>query len=174
MPDLYDKIEKNVKEKKDTKFMVFIVSFIIFLAIILISFSWVLSYKVRYSNFINKLTESIAYVNNNDSLKVYTDDKILKLSEDNFRGFNTYFTMSGSGKENKKIPEGDPIIFDYGDGSLLKLWDVPADKYSKRNGVFVQYTDIGGKIYSFTSYKITYETIVTRYLLYDNIEITDN
>lgn len=172
MVDLYDKINKNGKSKKDTKFSVFVFVFIIIVLAVIGSLAWNIGYHARYLDFINKFSESIAYVNDNDSLKVYKDGKVLKLSEENFRGFNNYMTIYGSGKESNKIPEGEPVTFDYGDGSLLKLWDIAADKYSKRNGVFVQYTDKEGKIYSYISYKITYETIVTRYLLYDNVEIS--
>lgn len=174
MVDLYDKIKKDGKNKKDIKFIIFILCFIFLVIVIVCSLAWNIGYHARYSNFINKLSKSIAYVNENDSLKVYKDGKTLKLSEENFRGFNNYITIYGSGKESNKVPEGEAITLDYGDGSLLKLWDISADKYSKRNGVFVQYTDTEGKIYSYISYKITYETIVTRYLLYDNVEVTDN
>ncbi|MCI9463498.1 MAG: hypothetical protein HFI48_06385 [Lachnospiraceae bacterium] len=172
MIDLYDKIKKEKKEKKDIKFNIIILLFFTLLLLLICSSAWFMGYHVRYSNFVNKLSKSIAYVNENDSLMVYTNEKILKLSEENFRGFNTYLTINGSGKETKKVPEGESILFDYGDGSLLELWDFPADKYSNRNGVFIQYTDPEGKIYSYISYKITYETVVTRYLLYDNLEIT--
>ncbi|MCM1241248.1 MAG: hypothetical protein NC314_00270 [Roseburia sp.] len=174
MTNLYDKVIKDGKQKQDTRFNTVLMIFIILFVVIFVSFSWILSYKIRYSSFVNKLTGSITYVNHNDSLKVYMDGKTLKLSEDNFTGFNTYLTMSGSGKESKKVPVEEPIIFDYGNGSSLRLWDIPADKYSKRNGVFIQYTDMQGKNYSFISYKITYDTVVTRYLLYDNVEIVDH
>ena len=63
------------------------------------------------------------------------------------------------------------VIVVYGDGSVLQLWDQPETKRANGHCLFLHYTDVDGKVYSYINYKLTLDTIVTRYLMYDNVEI---
>ena len=41
------------------------------------------------------------------------------------RNIYAYIALSKSGRESRKLPEGISVVLDYGDGSVLKLWDLP-------------------------------------------------
>lgn len=171
---MYDKINKNKIRKKDTKFTL-IVIFIIMIALIIIgSFAWSFGFRYRYSHFLSKFSECTSYASKEESLIAEMDGKLLRVTNDNMQGIFNYITINGYGKENKELPEEEPIVLDYGNGAVIKLWSIPPDKYSQSSGLFIQYEDTYGDSYSYINYKMTLETIITRYLLYDNVKLTED
>lgn len=170
---MYDKVNKNKVEKKDTRFILVIIIIITISLIVIGSCAWSFGFRYRFSHFLQKLSECTSYAKEEDSLIVEMDGKFLKITNDNMQGIFNYITLNSYGKESKDFPEGEAIVLDYGNGAIIKLWSVPADKYSNSSGLFVQYEDTDGNSYSYINYKMTLDTIVTRYLLYDNVEIKE-
>lgn len=171
---MYDKINKNKVTKKDTKFIMIIIIIIVISLFVIGSFVWSFGFRYRFSHFLEKFAECNSYSEKEDSLTVEMDGKIYKVTDDNRQGIFNYIILSNYGKESKKLPEEEPIILDYGNGAVIKLWKVPPDKYINSSGLFLHYEDTDGNSYSYINYKMTLETIVTRYLLYDNIEMTED
>lgn len=169
--NMYDKIEIDKKIKKDTKFTAIIIVICIIAFILIALFAWIFSFRYRFSDFIEKFSNCVSYANEEDSLIVKMNGKSFKITDENLSAIFNYIVLNGPGKESKKVPDEEPVVFDYGNGSVMKFWSVPADKYSQGSGLFIQYEDTYGNSYSYISYKMTLDTIVTRYLLYDTIEI---
>lgn len=173
MVDMYAKVNKDRKIKKDSKFNYIISAVIVIMMFVVLSFAWAFGYHFRFHSFVSGLSNSTTYAYNNDTLIAEIDGKSMKISGENMYGIYSYISITGSGKERKTPPDGEPIILSYGDGSVLKLWDEAGKDNPGRHNLFLQYTNIDGEIYSYLSYGMTLDTIVTRYLLYDNIEIAE-
>lgn len=171
---MYDKIKENKIEKKDTKFIGIIIVVIMVSFFVIGMFAWSFGYRYRFSHFLEKFSECTSYAGKEDSLIAEMDGKRLKVTNDNMQGIFNYITLNGPGKETNKIPEEEPIALDYGNGAVIKIWNVPPDKYSQGNGLFLQYEDMDGNSYSYINYKTNLETIITRYLLYGNVELTED
>ena len=171
---MYDKINRDNKAKKDTKFTMIITVIIVIALVIIASFAWSFGYRYRFSHFLEKFAECNSYSEKEDSLTVEMDGKNYKVTDDNRKGIFNYIVLNNSGKESKKLPEEEPVVLDYGNGAIIKLWKVPPDKYTNSSGLFLHYEDTDGYSYSYINYKMTLETIITRYLLYDNIDLTED
>ena len=171
---MYDKVNRDNKAKKDTKFTMIITIIIVIALIIIASFAWSFGFRYRFSHFLEKFAECNSYSEKEDSLTVEMDGKIYKITDDNRQGIFNYIVLNNSGKESKKLPEDKPLVLDYGNGAVIKLWKVPPDKYSNSSGLFIHYEDMDGYTYSYINYKMTLETIITRYLLYDNVDLTED
>lgn len=170
---MYDKVNKNKIAKRDTKFTIVIMMTVIVSFIAIGSFAWSFGFRYRFAHFLEKFSECTSYARDEDSLIVEMDGKFFKVTDDNMQGIFNYITFNDYGKESKEFPEDEPIVLDYGNGAVIKFWSVPADKYTNSSGLFIHYEDTDGNSYSYINYKMTLETIITRYLLYDNIEITE-
>lgn len=63
------------------------------------------------------------------------------------------------------------VVLSYGDGSTLKLWDLPDPQEENRHNLFIHYTDNEGNVFSYINYRMTLETMMIRYLKYGNNEV---
>ena len=172
MDNFYDKIKKNSKASYDKPLITIIILLLLVSTGLFISVIYMLGCNRRFLDFISNLSYSTTYAYENECLIANIDDRFYKISDKNMYGIFAYLSLSKSGRESKKVPEGEPVELDYGDGAMLRLWDMPSE--NGRHNLFLQYTDIKGDIYSYISYKTTLETVVVRYLTYGNEEIDKN
>ncbi len=170
MNDLYANIKRKEPKHKDKLFLGATALALCLMAAAIISVIWFLGYHGRFTDFVGNLSASTTYAFKNDCLTAKVKGRTFKLSEENMYGIFTYLSLNKSGRESKKIPEGDPVELDYGNGTMLRLWDIPVE--DGRHYLYIQYTDIKGKIYAYISFKTTLDTVVSRYLTYGNEEIT--
>ncbi len=173
MSGLYEKIKKDTKKEKDTRFWLMVVMLVAVVAVAAASVVWFLGYHGRFTRFVGQLSGSTTYACKNDCLIAEVKGKKYRVSEENMYGLYAYLSLSKSGRESRRVPEGEPVTLDYGNGVTLKLWDMPMGEGDNRQNLFVQYTDIRGDVYSYISYKTTLDTVVVRYLTYGNEEITE-
>lgn len=171
MNDLYAKVKRDNRKHRDMRLWGMI-ALAVCLAVVAIAFTvWFMGYHGRFTDFVSKLSASTTYAYKNDCLIAKVKGKTYKVSEENMYGIFSYLSLNKSGRESRKVPEGECVELDYGNKTMLKLWDLPDE--DGRHYLFVQYTDIEGKIYSYISYKTTLDTVVVRYLTYDNEEIVE-
>lgn len=173
MSGLYEKIKKDTKKEKDTRFWLMVAMLVAVVAVAAASVVWFLGYHGRFTRFVGQLSGSTTYACKNDCLIAEVNGKKYRVSEENMYGLYAYLSLSKSGRESRRVPEGEPVKLDYGNGVTLKLWDMPMGEGDNRQNLFVQYTDIRGDVYSYISYKTTLDTVVVRYLTYGNEEITE-
>ena len=173
MSGLYEKIKRDKERKKDTRFWLMVTMLIAVIAVVIVSVVWFLRYHGRFTRFVGKLSGSTTYAHKNDCLIAEVKGKKYRVSEENMYGIYAYLSLNKSGRESRKVPEGEPVTLDYGSGVTLKLWDMPMGAGDNRRNLFIQYTDMKGDVYSYISYKTTLDTVVARYLTYGNEEITE-
>lgn len=170
MNGLYANIKREKQKSKDKVLWSLLALVLCLTAIAIASVVWFLGYHGRFTDFVGNLSASTTYAYKNDCLIAKVNGRTFKLSEDNMYGIYAYLSLNKSGRESKKIPEGEPVELDYGNNTTLRLWDIPIE--GGRHYLFIQYTDINGGIYSYISYKTTLDTVVVRYLTYGNEELT--
>lgn len=169
MDGLYANVRLEHRTKRDTRIWVLTAAMGILFAVVIASVVWFLGYHGRFSRFVGNLSASTTYAYNNDSLTATVEGRSFKVSDENMYGIFGYLSMSKSGRESRNVPEGEAVVLDYGDGTILELRDVLAE--GGRHYLFLQYTDLNGDIYSYINYKATLDTVVVRYLTYGNDEI---
>ena len=168
MGGLYENVRKDQKTKKDTWVYVVMAAAVCLLVIGIAVGAWVLGYQKRFTKFISNLSNSTTYAYNNNSMTAEIDGQTIEVSAENMYGIFAYLSLNKSGRESSKPPAGDAVTLDYGNGAILKLWDMPAEE--GHHDMFIHYTDAQGYTYSYISYKTTLETVVVRYLTYGNDE----
>lgn len=171
MDGLYANIRKDRKGNRDVSLVAIIMAILVIAVVVLVAVTWCMGYRRRFNVFVGNLSNSTTYAYEHESLTARIDGRLYKISEENMYGIFAYIALNKSGRESREIPEGEPVALEYGDGSVLRLWDRPFDKRATGHTLFLQYTDTDGKVYSYISYKMTLDTIVTRYLLYGNVEV---
>ena len=171
MADLYDNIRKDAKTGRDMPLTIIVTTLIVGAVVLLVVGGWYIGYGRRFMKFVSNLSNSTTYAYENESLTAGIDGRQYRVSADNMYGIYSYITFNRTGRESSEIPEGEPVVLEYGDGSVLMLWDQPEEKTAGGHCLFLHYTDVDGKVYSYISYKTTLDTIVTRYLLYGNMEL---
>ncbi len=168
---LYANIRKDTKNGRDMPLTVIVTVIVVFSVVVLSAGVWYIGYHRRFMNFYSNLSNSTAYAYEHESLIARLDGRSYKISGENLYGIFSYISLNKTGRESRAIPEGEPVVLEYGDGSVLQLWDQPETKRANGHCLFLHYTDVDGKVYSYINYKLTLDTIVTRYLMYDNVEI---
>lgn len=171
MEGLYANIRSERRSRNDRRFWSIMTAAAGLFAVVVISVVWTMGYHSRFTKFVSGLSDSTTYAYNNDSLTAEIDGKRFKVSEENMYGIFGYLSLNKSGRESSKVPEGEPVKLDYGNGTVLELWDMPVGK--RNHYLFIQYTYLNGETYSYINYKTTLETVMVRYLLYGNDEIVD-
>ncbi len=172
MDRFYELVNREEKKTRDTRMWILVGILAAVVLMVGASAVWLLGYHGRFTDFVGRLSASTTYASKNNSLIATVEGRRLRVSEQNMYGIYAYLSLSKSGRESAKIPQGEPVTLDYGDGTVLRLWDMPVEKDERRRNLFVQYTDIRGEAYSYISYNTTLDTVVVRYLTYDNEELS--
>ncbi len=171
MDGFYGKIKENPRTFYDIPLITIITSLLLVSITLFLSVIYLMGCNRRFLAFISDLSNSTTYAYEHESLIADVDNRLYKISDKNMYGIFAYIAFSKSGRESGKLPEGNPVILDYGDGSVLKLWDLPDDQSVSGHILFLSYTDPEGKDFSYINYKMTMETMMIRYLIYNNVEV---
>lgn len=174
MDGLYSRItRKSSKAAYDIPLISTITFLSLLSAALIISVIYLMGCNRRFIAFVSDLSGSTFYAYRHESLIAKADGNFYKVSGKNIYGIYSYIALSKSGRESRKIPEGEPVVLDYGDGSILQLWDLPDNQEENRHILFIRYTDPKGKSFSYINYKMTLENILIRYLVYSNNEVLE-
>lgn len=168
MNDFYEKIRKDNKPPCDITFISIVTSLIVITAFMFISVIYLMGCNRRFLAFISNLSNSTTYAYEHESLMAEINGKTYKISGKNMYGIFAYIAFSKSGRESGKLPEGTPVVLEYGDGAVLKLWDLPDNQSVTGHILFIYYTNPNGYNFSYINYKMTMETMLIRYLMYGN------
>ena len=78
-------------------------------------------------------------------------------------GISEKLRQAGMGKRQQELPEGEGVTLDFGDGSLLRLWEVPIrGGYTPEEtfGVFVAYIYPDGETYCYDTDNLGWDRVV--------------
>lgn len=161
-PELYDKILEERRPRPHQGLKISMIFAILIFAVGCGSFIWLARYRVEYQRFTVDLVESVAFACEHDCLKATVDGKVLKVSEENAHKMCTYILFAKSGRPQRRPPEGEVILLEFGDGTTLELAEV---EFKNKKNLFLWYTDAQGDTYGYTTVKISLNTIRTTFLL---------
>lgn len=171
---MYEVINKKEKKKKSAEWPLIAGLGACFLVILIVVLSIIWSgwYQRRYWRFVGDLSESITYAYENDCLQVNMDDRKIRMSGDNAYKLYDIITSCGPGKVGTAPKEEAVVTLDFGDGSLLNMWSVKLVNSSTDRiyGVFVQYIDAEGRVYSYDTDQISVEKVLQYCRLENNQE----
>ena len=174
MNDFYEKIRRDNKPSCDITFISIVTSLLVITAFLFISVIYLMGCNRRFLTFISNLSNSTTYAYEHESLTAEINGKTYKISDKNMYCIYAYKAFSKSGRESRKLPEGTPVVLDYGDGAVLKLWDLPDDQSITGHILFICYTNPSGYNFSYINYKMNMETMLIRYLMYGNVEVDES
>lgn len=170
---MYELISKR-KEKKLMEWPLAAgigVSFLV-IAIIVSLIIWSGWYQRRYWRFVSDFSESTVYAYENDSLQADVNGVKIKMYRDNAYALYTVITDNGPGKLGTAPQEHPAAVLHFGDGSSLELWSVELVNSStdREYGLFLRYTDVTGKRYSYDTDQISLEKVLKYCSLENNQE----
>ncbi len=111
-----------------------------------------------YWKYVAEFSASTVYAYNHEGL-VITEGNTSHIIE----GEDVYLpykiiSRRSFGKKWGNIPEGEnTILFEFGDGSSLEVWDTPVEKNNPyyRRGLYIRYRNPEGKLYEFDVQGVT-------------------
>ncbi len=137
----------------------------VFLALGAGLFIWGVRYEIQHRQFVSHLSNSNVYAYENRSLHADVRGTLVWAKRDNIQNLYNYILFSGSGRTCQP-PEYDPeILVEYGDGSLLKIYEPEQEGFR----TYLLYTHPDGFTYGYASKSMSVDTFAVTYLsLSDN------
>lgn len=169
MADLYTNVTKVKPNRSGKSLKIALVLAILLLVVSAGLILWGVRYHRVYQGYVSELSTSTTYAYSHHSLhgQVAGAKTPVWVSGENVYKLYNYIVLSGSGREKSTLPEGDPAIsLDYGDGSSLTIWEVPAEGYgvSKENSLFLSFQRDNGYRYAYTTNKMSLSTLTVNFL----------
>ena len=165
---MYDKINRQVKAKKDFRLPALMVVCIGVAAMVIGIAVWAVVYHVQYQNFVSTLSQATYFSYENNCLKAEVDGQEIRVSSENAYQIYTYITVYGASKKQKlSLDEADCVRLDYGNGTVMKLWKTKGEK--GQNRLYIELSGDDDYFYSYSTNEVDFEAIKVRYLtLKDN------
>lgn len=132
-----------------------IIPFLLISAFI-ISFIWSGSHFYRYRLFKADLARSVAFAQQNNSLRAEYAGEVNRVHPDNAERIFDEITAGGFVAEEFEIPAEGGIRMDFGDGAYLKVW--PAQS----SGILISFLADDGQEYSLMTGELSRFNIIER------------
>ena len=107
-----------------------------------------------YHTMFREMAHSSVYSRNHASAWLYVDGEKYFMRADRTSGLYTLLADGGSGKPQKKLPDSDDVLVDFGDGATLQIWYTKVKgNYGGGlvDGLFLSYVNPEGKRVSFVT-----------------------
>ena len=116
----------------------------------------------RFNHFKAEYLETMTTARQNKRVFVTTDGETYKLPVEKASALYALLLDCGMGKEQKEIPEGEPIRLDFGGSASMDFWEVeiPEESRERDYGVFVRYQEKDGYFYQYDTDRLGFETVV--------------
>lgn len=161
---MYELLKKNEERKKRMEWPLIagLCACFLVILIVVVSIIWSGWYQRRFWRFVGDLSESITYACENDCLQADIGDQKIKMTEDSAYKLYDIITSCGPGRLGSAPKEEAMVTLHFGDGSSLNIWSVKLVNSSTDRiyGVFLQYTDVKGRAYSYDTDHISAEKIL--------------
>ena len=163
MNDMYEPVRRHEGERRrvrDKKTLATIIIVGMFFIGMLFSFWWYMSYWKRYANLSSQLSAATTFAYAHDSAVVKNGDETYRLKPENAYEVYQCVCVYGPGRERFRLPEGDCVDIDYGNGARLEL-------IQKKGSLYFCFFGATGFKHIFYTSDIDLDYIVSRYLAPD-------
>lgn len=106
MSAFYELVNREEKRSRDTRMWILTGALIAVMLAAGASVVWFMGYHGRFTDFVGGLSGSTTYARRHDSLIAQVNSRKLRVSEENMYGIYAYLSLSKSGRESRKIPDG--------------------------------------------------------------------
>lgn len=128
----------------------------ILIAAFIISIIWSGGYFFRYRSFKADYARSSAYSQQNDCLRADYNNISIRVHPDNAVRIYKQITAGGFVIDDEIQAVGDAIIFDFGDGAVLQVWQ------AKPSGILITFISDKGQSYEFITEEISQFSTIER------------
>ena len=172
MADLYQHVrgaseEKPAGRRRRPGFVILLVCIGAAVAAVAVSAVWFGGARPRFYKFVGGLSNATIYAYEHDSLHASVQGRELRVSGENAYGIYNYLSALGPDTEKRSEPKIQAdVLLDYGDGSLLRVWEVYLgnDNGFERYGTLFSFQGSDGSRYIYRSSRIRLGNILTRFL----------
>ena len=124
---------------------------------------WASRQSAAYRRYMDALNGSVLYAREHDGVWLERAGSRVHYPQLAGAGISEKLRQAGMGKRQQELPEGEGVTLDFGDGSLLRLWEVPIrGGYTPEEtfGVFVAYTYPDGETYCYDTDNLGWDRVV--------------
>lgn len=152
---MYEAFREAPQSKKDRsrlKLGLWITLAAVLLALTATPLVWASRQSAAYRRYMDALNGSVLYAREHDGVWLERAGSRVHYPQLAGAGISEKLRQAGMGKRQQELPEGEGVTLDFGDGSLLRLWEVPIrGGYTPEEtfGVFVAYTYPDGETYCY-------------------------
>lgn len=129
---------------------------VVLLGAVVASFGYIFWYQLRFRAFWSDLSNSTVYAYEQGGASASLHGAAALVQGQDLYDVYTVVVGAGTGKLQGSVPQAGPdIALDYGDGSLLELWEAPVENGIRSIGVLLRYTSQQGKTFIFDTDQFT-------------------
>lgn len=163
---MYEAFREAPQSKKDRsrlKLGLWITLAAVLLALTATPLVWASRQSAAYRRYMDALNGSVLYAREHDGVWLERAGSRVHYPQLVGAGISEKLRQAGMGKRQQELPEGEGVTLDFGDGSLLRLWEVPIrGGYTPEEtfGVFVAYTYPDGETYCYDTDNLGWDRVV--------------
>lgn len=115
----------------------------------------------KYKEFVSRYTDAINSSHTETTVRVTIDGEDIDAPLSNASRVYSIVLAAGMGKAQKNIPEGNPVIISFKDGSQIELREAQITEKSalRENGLFVRFTGTDGYVYQYDTDKLSMDSV---------------
>ena len=125
---MYEAFREAPQSKKDRsrlKLGLWITLAAVLLALTATPLVWASRQSAAYRRYMDALNGSVLYAREHDGVWLERAGSRVHYPQLAGAGISEKLRQAGMGKRQQELPEGEGVTLDFGDGSLLRLWEVP-------------------------------------------------
>lgn len=125
---MYEAFREAPQSKKDRsrlKLGLWITLAAVLLALTSTPLVWASRQSAAYRRYMDALNGSVLYAREHDGVWLERAGSRVHYPQLAGAGISEKLRQAGMGKRQQELPEGEGVTLDFGDGSLLRLWEVP-------------------------------------------------
>lgn len=157
---MYDLVRKKQKKQRTPAVKITLGVSVVFLILVTVVLLWGVRFQLRYREFVSHLSNSTVYAQENLGFHANVEGDQVWVKTNNVKDLFNYILFSGTGRTGDAPQQPADIIIDYGDGGMLRLYEIEDGRFR----IFLLYTHEDGFSYGYASSKMTVDTCRVNFL----------
>lgn len=157
---MYDLVKKKQKKQWTPTVKITLGVSVVFLLLVTAVLLWSVRFQLRYREYVSHLSGSTVYAQENLGFHANVEGDQVWVKTNNVKDLYNYILFSGTGRTGEAPEKPADIIIDYGDGGMLRLYEMEEGRFR----VFLLYTHSDGFSYGYASSKMTVDTCRVNFL----------
>lgn len=130
----YGKVKKTHRRGRDKLLIVSIIIAAAVMVACIVPIVMAARFQKNYWDYISRISDATYYAYQKDCLTAWMAGEEYGLPKERAYDVFNLIRGAGTGRVQKEIPAGEPdALLDYGNGTTLSVWEIPAGKDSNKN-----------------------------------------